>query len=84
MALTLVLAKGTRCRIDQRELEMLERRLQLSGNLEYEAEPQVYFVGSTVYRVNVQQLLERLRSPVELPKKERFSYCQGKRKNGGK
>lgn len=44
---------------------MLQRRFQLAGNLENQAEPQVDFIGTAIDRVNVQQLLERFDRPVE-------------------
>lgn len=62
--LTFVLAERTRSRIDQGKLEMLQRGLQLSRNLENQAQPQVYLIGSAIDRVNVQKLLERFDSPV--------------------
>lgn len=50
-------------RVDQSELEMLERRLQIAVNLEDQPQSQVYLVGSAVDGVNVQQLLESLSRP---------------------
>ena len=60
-----MLAERTRGWIDQGKLEMLQRRFQLAGNLENQAEPQVDFIGTAIDRVNVQQLLERFDRPVE-------------------
>lgn len=62
-------SEGTDSRIDQGELEMLERRFQLSGDLEYETQSQVDFIGPAVDRIDVQQLLERLHSPVKMTNK---------------
>lgn len=63
LSLTFVLAERARGRIDQSKLKMLQRRLQFSGNLENQAQPQVYFIGPAIDRVNVQELLERFGRP---------------------
>ena len=58
-----MLVEGANGRVDQSELEMLERRLQIAGNLEDQSQSQVYLVGPTVDGVNVQQLLKSLGRP---------------------
>lgn len=61
--LTFVLVERAKSRVDQSELEMLERRLQVTVNLENQTQSQVYLVGPAVDGVNVQQLLERFSRP---------------------
>ena len=61
--LTFVVVERAKSRVDQSELEMLERRLQVTDNLENQTQSQVYLVGPAVDGVNVQQLLERFSRP---------------------
>lgn len=67
---TFVLGEGAGGRVDQGELEVLQRRFQIASDLENQAQSKVDLVGATVDRIDVEQLSERSRRPVEAEAKD--------------